>query len=220
MGDNTALLFISDEHTLSPPRAAEAAVTCTGSAADPARAADLVAQWYPDERLEPIQGRPLGSVLCPRIGAVYAGRFDGIDIICDRQLTVARPSSLTGWVRSAAGDRRVVLHLMRSVVDQFAFAVWQGGELERSLSLSPNNGVVESTGDPMPFEAPYWRGSHPVTPDFDGAERYPLPFHPLSLGERALHALAGFIPVGRVDPGDIDAEDVPMRGFRRVLKET
>ncbi|MGW1107631.1 DUF6928 family protein [Streptomyces sp. NPDC002540] len=194
MGDNTALLFISDEHTLSPLRAAAAAVTCTGSAADPAQAADLVAQWYPGERLEPIQGQPLGSVLCPRIGAVYEGRFDGINVICDRQLMVARPSSLTGWVRSAAGDRRVVLHVMRS--------------------------VVEGIGDPLPFEASYWRGSHPVTPDFDGAERYPLPFHPLSLGERALHTLAGFIPVGRVDSGDIDAEDVPMRGFRRVLEET
>ncbi|MFC9626137.1 DUF6928 family protein [Streptomyces sp. NPDC056930] len=171
----TALLFISDEGTLSALRTAAAAVMGAGSVADPARAADLITQWYPGERLESIQSQSLGSVLCPRVGTVHAGRFDGIDVICDQQLMVARPSLLTGWVRYAAEGRRMVLHLMHSAVDRCAFAIWQGGELERSLSLSPSNGVVGNIGEPLPFEAPHWRGSPPVTPAFDGAERHPLP---------------------------------------------
>ncbi|MFF3630607.1 DUF6928 family protein [Streptomyces sp. NPDC002164] len=80
-------------------------------------------------------------------------------MICDRQLTVARPSSPAGRVRRAAGGRHVVPHLMHGVMDRCAFAVWRG-ELERSPSLSPNGGVAENIGEPLPFEAPY-RGRKP-----------------------------------------------------------
>ncbi|WP_424863721.1 DUF6928 family protein [Streptomyces sp. MMS24-I29] len=73
---------------------------------------------------------------------------------------VARPPSPTGRIRSAAGGRRVVLHLMHSVVDRCAPTVRQGGGLERSPVLSPNSGVVENIGGPLPFEAPYGGGSH------------------------------------------------------------
>ncbi|WP_405605221.1 DUF6928 family protein [Streptomyces sp. NBC_01410] len=37
-------------------------------------------------------------------------------------------------------------------------------------------------------------------------EPYPLPFHPLDLGEEALRALCGFIQEGRPEPDDVDAD--------------
>ncbi len=79
---------------------------------------------------------------------------------------------------------------MHSVVDWLAFAVWEDGRLVRSLSLSSDDGVMEDVGDPMPFEAAYWGGEYPVPHDPEWSdEPYPLPFHPLELGEVALGAL-------------------------------
>lgn len=64
------------------------------------------------------------------------------------------------------------------------------------------------------FELPYWAGEHPVEPwpDEDD-EPYPLPFHPLELGEDALRALFGFVQEGMPGPDDIDEHSVPMHGF-------
>ncbi|MDG6103769.1 hypothetical protein Daura_24375 [Dactylosporangium aurantiacum] len=98
-----------------------------------------------------------------------------------------------------------------SVVDWLAFAVWDDGRLVRSLSLAPDHGVIEDLGDPLP----YWRGEHPVDPHPDP---YPLPFHPLDLGERALVELFGFYAEGLLS-GDapeppVDAWEVELPGFR------
>lgn len=97
---------------------------------------------------------------------------------------------------------------MHSVTDTFAYAIWENGSLVRSLALSPDDGIVENIGDPLPFEAPYWTGEHPA------GDRYPLPFHPLDLGEVALRALFGFILEGRPQPTDIDPESVKLAGFQ------
>ncbi len=60
-----------------------------------------------------------------------------------------------------------------------------------------------------PFEDPYWAGEHPV--DWD---EYPLPFHPLELGEAALRALFGFNYEGVIHDDDIDLDQVVLAGFR------
>lgn len=116
-----------------------------------------------------------------------------------------------------AKGRRVVLHAMHSVVDWLAFAVWKDGALIRSLSLSPDGGIQENIGEPLDFEAPFWAGEHPVEVDPDWGEDqepYPLPFHPLELGEEALRALFGFVLEGWPAPQDVAASEVPMHGFR------
>lgn len=85
--------------------------------------------------------------------------------------------------------------------------------LVRSLSLAPDYGIIENIGDPLPFELPYWRGEHPAGPD-----PYPLPFHPLQLGERALVGLFGFYAEGLLDSTapepTVDAWEVELPGFR------
>ena len=98
---------------------------------------------------------------------------------------------------------------MHSVSDTFAYAIWEHGRLVRSQCLSPDDGIVENIGDPLPFEAPYWAGEHPA------GDRYPLPFHPLDLGgDAALRELFGFILEGRRRPTDIDAGSVKLAGFQ------
>jgi len=98
---------------------------------------------------------------------------------------------------------------MHSVSDWLGYAVWQDGVLLRSLSLSPDSGITEDIGAPLPFEASFWAGEHPVASRlFPGRPPYPLPFHPLELGEAALLELAGFTVEGRpadylIDPGAV-----------------
>lgn len=55
---------------------------------------------------------------------------------------------------AASAGRRLVLHAMHSVVDWLAFAVWDDGRLVRSLSLSPDSGIIENIGEPLPFDCP------------------------------------------------------------------
>ena len=49
---------------------------------------------------------------------------------------------------------------MHSVVDWLAFAKWKNGELVRSLSLSPDSGILEDIGLRLPFEEPFWSSKH------------------------------------------------------------
>ena len=48
---------------------------------------------------------------------------------------------------------------------------------------------------------------HPIGDD------YPLPFHPLELGEELLRAELGFVLEGRPAPDDVEPFDIPMYTF-------
>ncbi|MET7505834.1 DUF6928 family protein [Streptomyces albidoflavus] len=183
---------------------------------DPDRTSAMVRQSYPDAEIEPCQGSSLYSGVHPPPGRAYAGSWPGVDVLADQRLMIDTPSQLPQHLVAAGAGRRLVLHAMHSVVDWLAFAVWEDGHLLRSLSLSPDSGVIENTGTPLPFEQPYWAGDRPagVIPWADEDEEpYPLPFHPLELGEDALRSLCGFIQEGYPKPDDIDAEAVRLHGF-------
>ncbi|GIF97561.1 DUF6928 family protein [Catellatospora citrea] len=141
----------------------------------------------------------------------------GAEIFGDRRLVLDRPSELPQHLLALGAGRRIVMHGMHSAVDWLCFAVWEDGRLVRSLSLSPDSGIVENIGEPYAFELPYWAGEHPVDPESgwpDDDEPYPLPFHPLELGEDALRELFGFVLEGMPEPGDVDVTDVHMHSFR------
>jgi hypothetical protein len=123
------------------------------------------------------------------------------------ELALDYPSQLPAKFLEEAQGRTVFLHAMHSVVDFFAYALWEGGTLVRSLSLSPDSGVLEDLGARRAFEEPYWSGQHPVGDD------YPLPFHPLELGEEALLDLLGYQMEGMQT--EIDPTEIPLAGFRR-----
>jgi hypothetical protein len=84
--------------------------------------------------------------------------------------------------------------------------------------LSPDDDIIEDIGVRLPFEESYWNGEHPAEdPDEELAEeeRYPLPFHPLELGEAALREFFGYQLEGYVDLELLRPETVPLLRFRR-----
>nr|WP_042365845.1 hypothetical protein [Streptacidiphilus neutrinimicus] len=180
-------------------------------------AAALIARAYPGSDVEPAPGESLWDGTYPSDGTCYAASFDGVAIVCDRRLMEHRPSLMPPHLLAAGGGDRVFFHVMHSVSDALTFAVWEGGVLVRSLSLSPDSGIVENIGAPYEFEASFWAGEHPVESyPWWGEDQppYPLAFHPLELGEEALRAFAGFVLEGCLLPDDVDADAVPLHGFR------
>ncbi|MEV8096969.1 hypothetical protein [Kitasatospora sp. NPDC085879] len=180
------------------------------------RTTAMMQRLHPGWAIHPAVGSTLWDGLYPPDGRTYAGSWPGVDLVCDRRMMVGLPSRLPGGLVAAGAGRRMVLHAMHSVVDWLAFAVWDDGRLVRSLSLSPDNGIVEDIGEPLPFELPYWAGERRAAvipwPDEDD-EPYPLPFHPLDMGEDALRALCGFVVTGRPEPADVDADTIGLHGF-------
>lgn len=186
-------------------------------AADLDRTATMIRRLYPGSEIEGCDGSNLGDGMYPPKGTVYAASWPGVELIGEQNVMIDAPSQLPEHLVAASAGRRLVLHAMHSVVDWLAFAVWEDGRLVRSLSLSPDSGIIENIGEPLPFELPYWVGGRPadVTPWPDEDEEpYALPFHPLELGEDALRALCGFIQEGRPEPEDVDADNIRLHGFR------
>ncbi|WP_200958826.1 DUF6928 family protein [Nocardioides sp. Root190] len=174
----------------------------------------LVARLHPGARLT---GLGYGDVLDnanPPDKEAWAAVYDGVAIVCTSRVAQDRPSDIDPTIVKAMPGRTTHVAAMHSVVDWFAFATWSPtGELVRSLSVSPDDGVIENVGDPLPFEGPYWAGEHPVVDD-DEDDEYPLPFHPLELAEDALGHLFGFCFEGIAPPGAPDIEDLTLLGFR------
>jgi hypothetical protein len=80
--------------------------------------------------------------------------------------------------------------------------------------LSPDSGILEDIGQRLPFEEPFWSGHNPV-PDNDG-DHYPLPFHPLEMGEAALKEFFGYQLEGSVDPTLLEPESIPLVKYQRT----
>ena len=178
----------------------------------------LLGDYFPGRKFEPMTDVSLGDTYPPD-DEVHIGHFPGVTVIAASEFWIDYPSRLEPHFLRTAGDQTVFLHAMHSVVDFFAYGVWSGGNLTRSLSLAPDNGVMEETGDRPSFELPYWAGRHPVDdpeeledPEY---EPYPFPFHPLDLGEAALREFFGFQLEGSVDPALTEPYKIPLLRFKR-----
>jgi uncharacterized protein DUF6928 len=171
----------------------------------------LARDLFPEEKLEPMGD---GSLLCtcPPDDEVHLGCFPGVSIVAAKEFGIDYPSKLSTRFISPARGRTIYLHAMHSAVDWLALAKWVDGQLVRSLSVAPDSGVLEDIGQKLPFEEPFWSGKHPATDDEDS---YPLPFHPLELGEVALKEFFGYQLEGFGDPAPIDPESVPLLRFKR-----
>lgn len=167
----------------------------------------LVQRLYPTHELVETADGSLAET-GPPDGIVLAGCFPRLSIVCTPEVALDRPSTLDRRFVKEAGGRTVYLHTMHALVDWFAFAKWdEAGYLERSLSLAPDRGLIENIGTPLKFEQPYWAGERRL------GDRYPLPFHPLDLGERLLRVLLGFNYDGPVHQGDPDVEKIVLAAF-------
>jgi hypothetical protein len=181
---------------------------------DRAAALGLVGRVFPGRIVEQVFVGSLDDGY-PEEGVANVGCFPGLEVICERNLQVDPPSQLDRRLVEASAGRRLYLHMMHSVVDWAAFALWEDTRLVRSLSAWPDGGIVENIGAQLAFEAPFWAGERPAVIDPDPDEPpYPLPFHPLELGEEALRWFFGFVYEGEPRPGDLDPSEVALVGVR------
>jgi hypothetical protein len=174
-----------------------------------------VQRLHPGYRIAPTTSCNLWEAVYPADDVVYALSVPGLDLACDRRFMLARPSVPPEHVLRLGGARRIVVHSMHSFNDWLSFALWQAGRLVRSLSLSPEDGIIENIGVPLPFEEPYWAGQYPVEPipGWPNQDPYTLPFHPLDLGEDALRWLVGFNLEGLPDPENVPAFVIDLLGY-------
>lgn len=205
MGAKTWMLVYADRDA----RSALAAVPQL----DRERTLHLAKRLFPGETLKAADDGTLSDT-CPPDSEIVAGCFPGVSVLAAKEFGIDRPSTLDRRYVKAGGNGTVTLHVMHSMVDWFAFARWTDGKLVRSLSMSPDSGIVEDIGAKLPFERPYWAGEHPaVDPEED--DEYPFPFDPLALGEAALDALFGYQLEGSMISTLFDPESIPLMRFTR-----
>ena len=176
--------------------------------------ARLASALFPDEKLSPLDDGNL-SFTCPDDDELCIGAFAGVSVVAAREFGGDHPSRLQPHFINAGGAGTVTLHAMHSVVDWFAFAQWAHGTLVRSLSLSPDSGILEDIGVKLAFEEPYWNGRHPALDESEDQASYPFPFHPLDLGEAALGALFGYHLEGPIDAALIEPETILLARYKR-----
>ncbi len=183
-------------------------------ALDRGATAAWVQNLFPRETLEPLEDGNLFWT-CPPNKEICAGCFDGVAVVAAKEFGIDYPSKMPRAFIDAAGGGTATLHAMHSVVDWCAFAHWRDGKLIRSLSVSPDSGVMEDIGDKMEFEMPFWSGANPVGDSPEEEHEYPLPFHPLELAEAALEAFFGYQLEGYIDAEQLQPEDIPLLRFKR-----
>lgn len=172
------------------------------------------------ERLFGLQVRPLEkdgdlSHTSPRDEEIVAACFPGLAVVAAGEFCLDYPSQLDPAFIEAFSPGTLYLHAMHSVVDFFGFAIWKNGTLQRSLSLSPDSGILDDIGPRLPFEVPFWAGEHPAVDPDDEDDSYPFVFHPLELGEAALKEFFGYQLEGMIDPPLIEPEEIPLMRFTR-----
>jgi hypothetical protein len=183
-----------------------------GSRLDRHATLELARQLFPKDKLKPIGHGDL-SYTCPPDDELHIGCFPGVSILAAKEFGIDYPSKLPGRFIAAGGSGTVHLHAMHSVVDWFACAQWMKGKLVRSLSLSADSGILEDIGHRLHFEEPFWSAQPPATDDSE--DSYPLPFHPLELGEAALKEFFGYQLEGFTDPALLQPESIPLVIYKR-----
>jgi hypothetical protein len=204
MGAKTWMLAYADGNAVAALRG--------GHRLDRDATLQIARNLFPKDILEPIGEGDL-SYTCPPDDELCAGSFPGVTVLAAKEFGIDYPSKLPVSFISAGGRGTVYLHAMHSAVDWFAFAQWTDGQLVRSLSLSPDSGILEDLGQRLPFEEPFWLGQYPATGD--DPNEYPFPFHPLELGEAALKEFFGYQLEGPIDPALLEPESIPLVRYKR-----
>lgn len=184
---------------------------------DRAKSVAVAKQLFGSSRLEEVEDVDLSDT-SPRGRDIHVGCYDDVRVVAAKEIGIDRPSQLKPLFLNPQLGSTVCLHAMHSVVDWFAYAIWRDGALVRSLSLSPDSGIMEDIGTAQEFEEPYWSGANPVLDDDDEADAYPFVFHPLELGEAALLAMFGYQLEAYVDASQVQPEEFSLLRFKRPRK--
>ena len=206
MGSKTWMLVYSDGNAAESLK--------NKSEIDRVKTTKLVNELFTKEKLEQIDDVDLSNT-CPPNNKIYAGYFSGVFIVAAKEFGIDCPSKLPIKFLKKDFGNTIQLHAMHSVVDWLAFAIWKNGKLVRSLSLSPDTEIIEDIGEKFEFEMPYWNGKHPALDPEEDEDSYPLPFHPLELGEVVLRDFFGYVLEGEVDDSLIEPEDITLLAFKR-----
>jgi hypothetical protein len=176
---------------------------------------EFAAKLFPNDKLEQIEDGNL-TFTCPPNNELLVGCFPGVSVVAAKEFGGDYPSKLPVSFIDEGRVGNIHLHAMHSVVDWFAYAVWKDGQLQRSLSVSPDTGIREDIGEKAAFELPFWLGGEEVSDVDDEGETddYPLPFHPLDLGEAALAEFFGYQLEGD-NPAMLDPDSIALMRFRR-----
>ena len=174
---------------------------------------ELATRLFLKDKLELIGDGDL-SYTCPPDDELHIACFPGVSILAAKEFGIDYPSKLPEPFISEGTHGAIYLHAMHSVVDWLAFAQWMNCKLVRSLSLSPDSGILENIGPRFPFEEPFWSGQHPASEGEEDA--YPLPFHPLEMGEVALKNFFGYQLEGFMDPAPLQPESIPLLKYKRL----
>lgn len=175
---------------------------------DAAATRTFLARMFPDQKNEDL-GETTLLDLDPRNREIRAGVYGDLVILAHEGFAKDKPSEIPRAMLAAGAFQNTYVHATHSVVDWYAISQWKQGELGRSLSLSPDNGIIENIGEPLSFEAPFWDGEFAM----DDEDEYPLPFHPLDLSEVALAATVGFGFGGDPSTWVCDPIEIPILSF-------
>jgi hypothetical protein len=178
---------------------------------DEAASEGLARRLFPDAALTRQENCTFGFPN-PGRGELLVGCYPHVRIVAHKDLANDHPSRIAPrWVDPALG-RHAYVHATHSVVDWFAFALWRDGRLVRSLSLSPDDDVIEDKGEMLDFEKPFWAGEHPVETEED-EQPYPLDFHPLDLASAAMQSTLGFALEGWPKDWVCNPDELPVLAF-------
>ena len=210
MGAKTWMLVYSD---------GDAAKTLKSKPAlDRAKTEKMVKTVFAGQKLTVVDEDVDLSMTDPPSKHIYAGCYGDVFIIAHDIFCLDLPSKLFEVCPGAKFGNTLQLHTTYSVVDFFAYGVWKDGKLQRSLSMSANDGILEDIGEKAAFEIPYWNGEHPVydPEDEDDEDNYPFVFHPLDMGQAALESMFGYVLEGTVTPDQIEPEEFPLMVFKQL----
>jgi hypothetical protein len=177
---------------------------------DPARSAELAGTVLGGPvKADGVRMLTEGGVW-PERGTICVAACEEFALIGYRELGPDRPSEIGTWIEAVSPTASAHGVFMHSVVDYGAFAVWEAGDLRRSVSFAADPGVMEDTGARYPFEEPFWTGHRGLA----HAPDHPLPFHPLDLAEEALLAFFGFGIERSSSVFTVDADSIALPAFR------
>lgn len=177
-------------------------------------AANILDSLFPNKKFQAIEKGNL-AFTNPGSGRVQIADMGKFLIVATKKVALDHPSKISQHFVDYSNFSHVYVFAMHSVVDWFAFAIWKNKKLVRSLSLSPDSGVMEDIGEPLPFELDFWSGKHSLKETDEGEDQYPLPFHPLDFGEAALLELMGYQYEGYPELSKVDPETIETLVFKQ-----
>lgn len=175
---------------------------------------EILKSLFPNNKYVQIGNGSL-EFTCPKRDIIQISNFSELVVVATEEVAIDNPSKIPSRFISFSNYRYIYVFAMHSVVDWFAFAIWENKRLIRSLSISPESGVIEDIGERLEFECDYWAGLHAAVDPEDEEETYPLPFHPLEFGECALLNLMGYQYEGIEALNKVDPEKVVMHCYQK-----